>query len=258
MRYTADPKLADHKRVGKRLIAPWNQVDIAATPSDWVRERLPEVVWIGELIHDMGTQRSLDAVRIILQCGFDSIDQTPLNHPAFASSWVPTSDRTKNSVADRLSVAGLATDVSRALRAITSFYPDYPMTFLSAPKTRSTKWDRQAWKGRLVQLMDRESRISNMVCAHVVLGTMAIGKLRLPKGREPPNLELLYDESTNVESLEYGMAAGFVRSSTSAILAAQRTNLVAASSFWNRGLEIEPCTTEWADVNEKRREGKKA
>lgn len=130
VRFTTDPSLKDHRRVGKRLIAPWKQrLGTKLTYSCWHLERLPEVVWIAEMVHALGTADSLDSLCTVLECAFDAQREGDVTVPLLASYWAGARDETKNHVRKTLRVNDELGLVGSGLQTLSSLYPGVPHEF---------------------------------------------------------------------------------------------------------------------------------
>src|SRR5437016_4745638 len=102
-----DVSLRDHKRVGQRLVAPWNQSSLGSfTETSWTTERLPEVVWIGELIAHLGPNVSFDDLALLTEIGYEVGPKDSMFMPTVASSWTIASPECKTTVLEALKKRG--------------------------------------------------------------------------------------------------------------------------------------------------------
>lgn len=244
--FTTSLDLQDHKQVGKRLVAPWNKHSIPLTLSDWRLVRLPELVWIAELIAGLGPRPSFAALRLISTVAFTRREKNENVAASLATYWHSANDDCKQAVLAELSAKGLREQVSQAVRVLTTFYPEYPMAFLtegSAPDP-SPHDSLDSFKVRLTDLSDRFSLIAVQVHAHVVAAMASTGQLRFHEGMTVPDLECIFNgDFTPDANTEHRMVAGFVRATVGSVFAHYLPNsgFATARYFWNRGLELERC-----------------
>jgi len=208
-------------------------------------ERLPEVVWIAEMVHALGTADSLDSLCTVLECAFDAQREGDVTVPLLASYWAGARDETKNHVRKTLRVNDELGLVGSGLQTLSSLYPGYPTNFLcetDEPRPRDAT-ELTEFKNRLRVLCDRFSHEAVVVHAHMVKAYIMTGRLHLPADRDLPSLEVIYADDADTESCEYHTAEGFARACAGNFFAAysQQFPLTTADYFWNRGLELEPC-----------------
>ena len=98
VRFTTDPSLVDHKRHKKRLVAPWNiHPEIADNfkAISWHQLQMPQVIWIAELINDLGPDGAVDCLLSFGAAGYESSDGRAPMTPFLASSWIRATDDLK-------------------------------------------------------------------------------------------------------------------------------------------------------------------
>jgi len=246
IRLTTDPSLRDHQRLGKRLIAPWNQrLGDKLVVSLWHSDRLPEVVWIAELIHGLGASDSLKSLCTIVSCAFEAQRRGDSTAPLLASYWGVARDETKNHVRKTLRVNADLDRVCSSLQTLSKLYPAYPMNFLCHTESPvpDDSVDVTGFKKRLRLLCDRFSHATVVVHAHMVKAYVTTGHLKVPADGPLPSLDPVYDANPNTESPEYRNAEGFARAAAGNYFLCHSAQLAlkVAEYFWNRGLELEPC-----------------
>jgi hypothetical protein len=244
--FTTSLDLQDHKHVGKRLVAPWNKHSLPLTLSDWRLVRLPELIWIAELIASLGPRTSFAAIQLISTVAFARRETNESVAASLAAYWHSVNTDCKHAVLVELGAHGLREQVSQAIRVLTTLYPEYPMAFLNedAAIEPSPHDSIDKFKARLTDLSDRFSRITVQVHAHVVAAMASTGQLRFHEGMAIPDLECIFSGSFNPEAnTEHGMAAGFVRATVGSVFAhyLPHSDFATGRYFWNRGLELERC-----------------
>jgi hypothetical protein len=224
--------------------------------SSWTHSRLPEVVWIYELIHHLGSKRSLDVLVTIVEASFEAAKQASIENagrvfpcPHLATYWkLFATNEVKESVLQGLISHSLAKEVSWCLGPFHELYPEYPLDFLVLDKEPSSSLaDLGAFKERLRDLSDRFSVASVRLHSHIFLSEVRSGHLLLPEGMPLPDFDLVYSDNPDTDSDEFNRSAGMVRASVSSIFAmfTGKCKLSIASYFWNRGLELEDCVPSW-------------
>jgi hypothetical protein len=221
--------------------------------SSWTHARLPEVIWINELIHHLGNRKSLDTLVTITEAGFEAAKHfgtaEGFPFPFFASYWkLLAADNIKDFVSKQLRFHSLTNEVSRSLDLLHSLYPEYPLNFLVSES--EAEWDRadlKVFKERLRELSDRFSLAAVRLHSHIFLAEVKSGRILMQKGMPVPNFDLIYSENPDMESDGFKSSAGMLRASISSQFAmfTGKSKLVAAAYFWNRGLELEDCIPSW-------------
>ncbi len=261
--FSTNPKLTDHKRHRNRLLAPWSRMksDERMFFSSWTHSRLPEIVWIHELIHHLGSARSLDVLVTIVEASFEAAKHASIEAaegvfpcPHLATYWklFATSD-VKESVLQGLRSHSLAKEVSWCLGPFHALYPEYPLDFLVLDKEPSlSPSDLGAFKKRLRDLSDRFSVAAVRVHSHIFLSEVRSGHLLFQEGMPLPDFDLIFSDNPDTDSDEFNRSAGMVRASVNCIFAmfTDKCKLSVASYFWNRGLELEDCVPSWNAVIE--------
>jgi hypothetical protein len=258
--FSTNPKLTDHKRHRNRLLAPWNRMknDERMFFSDWTHARLPEVIWIYELIHHLGARRSLDVLVAITEATFETAknfgNTENFPFPHLGSYWKSLPTENKDFVLQLLKSDSTAHEVSCSLAPFHRLYPEYPLGFLVSDADGGDKHpDIEAFKKRLRELSDRFSLAAVRLHSHIFLAEAKSGRMQIAKGMPLPNFDLIYNENADTESDEFERSAGMVRSFVSSAFAmfTSKGTLAVADYFWNRGLELEDCIPTWgADSGE--------
>jgi hypothetical protein len=258
--FSTNPKLTDHKRHRNRLLAPWNRMknDERMFFSDWTHARLPELIWIYELIHHLGVWRSLDVLVAITDATFETAkhfgNTENFSFPHLGSYWKSLPTENKDFVLQLLKSDSTAHEVSCSLAPFHRLYPEYPLGFLVSDADGGDKHpDIEAFKKRLGDLSDRFSLAAVRLHSHIFLAEVKSGRMQIAKGMPLPNFDLIYNENADTESDEFERSAGMVRSFVSSAFAmfTSKGTLAVAGYFWNRGLELEDCIPTWgADSGE--------
>lgn len=246
--FYADPKLLDHTRHKKRLAAPWGALrrDSRMVMSSWELTRLPEIIWIGELIFSMGCDASLRALTVLFRCCREAAKPQQVVCPPLASYWqAHATQETKAHCLEGLRMEGLLAAAQKALSVLIALYPDYPVAFLvgSSRRRRATASEVADFKARLKILYNRFTAEAVRIHVHIHLAEVESGFLQVPSEMNLPDVHMVYATDVDPTSDEFNNVAGMVRSGFMSLLAHYTTHaeLTAARYFWNRGLELEPC-----------------
>ncbi|MGN6627248.1 MAG: hypothetical protein ACTHLN_11580 [Tepidisphaeraceae bacterium] len=248
----SDLDLSEHKRVRSQLIAPWNRLlnNAKFKLSAWRLERMPEFVWINELIAYHGNDQSLNILTEIVKAAHAT--HVPGDSPlsCLASTWSRVRHERIQFVRRTLRVSDQLEPLRAALRILHTLYPAYPTQLLVAEGDRQPldNSEIEGFKLRLQTLFDRFKAPAIRVQAHAIIAQLKAGIMVIPGNMQIPDLNLLYSESkADVEKDEYQRAAGFVRSSASAcfaMLSQIPTVDRVPEYFWAQGLRIQPCKLE--------------
>lgn len=247
--FPTDPSLSDHHRHKQRLLAPWHRLrhDDKIVLSHWEFTRLPEIIWINELIHFLGKNDSLSALEIAILSAREARTSEEVTCPPLASYWqLHAAAATKALYREQLKNAGLLDRVKEALIPLQSHYPSYPFAFMSTSEWPAPVEEAlQSFKQRLPNVSDRFTAQAVRLHSHIMMAELRTGTLHVPENFEGPNFDLIYSEGVDVDTEEFANAAGMIRACVGNLFAYfhENSELVVGKYFWNRGVELEPCTT---------------
>ena len=244
-RLTTDPSLKDHQRHGKRLIAPWNQGRLNLRESDWKLHRLPELIWIAELMAEIGVDRTQAIVTTVIESAQQSNRIGEPILPLFASFWHHSSGEAIKAVRDGIRSKNLASDLTIGLQGFHCIHTDYPACrLLGRARIKSCRTSYIVeFTRRLIPLLSRFSCTSVALHALITRSLIATGTLVFPNGMPPLKFDLAFETEVDQKHPEYELLAGFVRSTVNSFFAAVADELesVAPKLFWQRNLSLGPC-----------------
>lgn len=244
-RLTTDPSLADHKRHGKRLIAPWNQGSLNLRASDWKLHRLPEIIWIAELIAEIGVDRALEILIALVDAVNHSRTTDEPVLPIFASYWHHTSPEAIKSVRDAIKAKRFASDLKQGLQGFYCIHPSYPACRLLGRAKINGCRARYVYDfaKRFVPLLSRFSLPSVALHALITKSLVSAGTLVFPNGMPPIKLELAFQPNADETDPEFEFLAGFVRSTVNSFFGVveERLERVAPKIFWQQNLSLGSC-----------------
>ncbi len=122
--------LEHHKQIGKELIPPFQQIGPSMEQIFWLRDLLPEFLWIDALVHDHGQPAANRILNDFLTDAdrFNSHPKEILDGTIGAFRFIAEGDR--RAFVEELAVK-IAGAVARPLRHILSLYPDCPMKWMA-------------------------------------------------------------------------------------------------------------------------------
>lgn len=243
--YSSKADLSDHVRRKNRLIAPWNKVmnTTEMQISSWHLSRLPELIWIGELIHGMGPKESLEALNEFVHAAYEVRTEDEKTCPFLATYWDSVAtDRNRELVVKNLKKSALLESVESTLSGFLSLYPSYPLRFVSSHRVEITEGLITEFSERVRGYISRFSVESVRIHSHIMLSEIKSGHLQVPQGFPFPDFELIYSSTADRESESFKDAAGLIRACVGSLFAFfDARNLTTGRYFWNRGLELSNC-----------------
>jgi hypothetical protein len=244
-RLTTDPTLADHKRHKKRLIAPWNQHKYPYRSTDWCRHRLPEIIWIAEVMSEVGHDLCHE---LVVQLFKSTRAADAKSFPELASYWGVAPTKVLECCVADMESSRVFEPLLNALRGFCCIHPDYPLFRLfekQPPDSCRTSYAND-FVSRLVPLLSRYSVASVQLHAHVVLAKARTGSLHLNSDSLISNLDAIFCANPNEEDPKFLMGAGSARATFGACFGAvsEEIEMTAPRVFWQRNLELGPCISD--------------
>ena len=229
--------LQGYQQIGKRFIPPWLQL-IPLEESRWIDDRVPELVWIALLMHNLGVKRGNDIATAIAQA---TAECSQIGKAfAAASDYAELNDDHKYRVRVALDSEGVLSSAQTGLATLISHYDGFPLAFLQYPSSDHKSAPRPALgdlKEAIDAILDRESRPAMFVQATAVHIYFANGLLKVAPGVSLGNLPAIEEYPETEVSLR---VAASVRSSVT-FLVGKEVSSEWASSFWRQGRIITPC-----------------
>lgn len=241
--------LGDHKQMGKRFIPPLLQ---HITPEDieWIPTIVPEFLWIGALIRRYDLARAVNISLTLAQSASSVHPNPPVIWFARTAAFALLSDESKSILVADLRSKGVLNEIQESLYPITYFYPELPLSFLLSDYSGLDIIPDLKDVIDLVEGMcDRYSRIATIVQSSAVYIAGVTRVFTVVRGVRMPNLEevILYPDTQNSRE-----EAVVVRAIINGLfgLSSEIYPPKWQQYFWNRGLQISPCSTtdtgEWS------------
>jgi hypothetical protein len=230
----AKPKavLADHKRVGKRFIPPMAQLGLSDVK--WVESLAPEFLWIALLHEHLGFARGAEVARLVAE----SVKATDpsIGWCAAMSSFTQLTENARPSFLSAIEQHGIAEELAVALGALHVHYPSHPLAF--ALRDGATG-ELSSLKRVVASLLQSRADVEAMrTQASAVYVAFTGGWLKL-------RAESALADFPEVERYPTTDKSQLVASSVRAALNGLTIQMPRSDwprYFWNRGLELEPCT----------------
>lgn len=257
------PVLADHKKIGSKLIPPWPLL----FPSEdvrWSAHIIPELLWLGLLNQQHGWQRgaalSLELARSSAQVtGIDprefekTFGQAPKEWFATTSSFLALSNQQRRDLVASLNPASL-NQIREGLTPLVTLYPECPLSFLLEELTfKCADIDLATFKNVVAAHYDKEGVTAVRTLTNAVYIAFCTNKLKIivsDDGKAPTDPKLrnfpAVEQYPNTE--ESRIVASEVRGTVFNLFESNHSEW--SDYFWNRGLEIEPCDYEGVLRNE--------
>jgi hypothetical protein len=124
--------LEDHKQIGKELIPPFQQIGPPMEQVFWLRDLLPEFLWIDALVHEHGKASANQILNEFLTDAdrFNSHPKEILDGTIGAFRFIAEEQRNAfvEELAEKINSA-----IARPLRYVISLYPHCPIRWMTTP-----------------------------------------------------------------------------------------------------------------------------
>ncbi len=230
--------LTDHRKVGSKLITPFNYLLNNQHDISWTREIIPELVATALIQFEHGEKHGVKLVTALARAA--RIATKGRETAAFdrLSDFFALTETDRANIQRSLEDGGTLDLIRRALSPLTSLYPDCALAFLR--NTSGSKEEHlRVMKNTVVRLLDRLSREATMVQATAIWLMFDAEKLKVaadlalakfPEIERYPDTELSQQIASGVRA----MITGIHGSSRSAW----------PNDFWTRGWEIDDCRVQ--------------
>ena len=231
--------LESHKRIGKRLVPPLSQIGPWKEVS-WVDEILPELLWIGLLHAEHGTETGAHVCAEVTKAAkpeLEALDQNAVL--CLASSFELFDQDHLARIRRRLELAGVLSDLQVAVSPLCVAYPECPLVGLvrgTDDLERATAQIRRT----LSSLFNRWDEAATFVQIHAVYMAILQGRLFVTRDTSLASFPAVEAYPHTEESRKIAAAC---RNSVNMLLSVSPPHSATSWSgyFWNRGLELEKC-----------------
>ncbi len=231
--------LSDHKRVGSKLITPFNELIGPLGEVSWTNTIMPELLWIALLQDRVGPHRCAEILTAFSR-------DVRTSHPDRAETIWAAAGKYEAISSDELqeivSRRAYSAELCNALKPLKAWYPMHPLNrIFSSEQIMPDAADLVCVKAVLRDLFDRSSWAATMTQAHAMWLAFDAGRLKVSA-----DLSLAqFPEIDQYPKTELSRRiAGSIRASLNAFFGGD--GLMSSSSrwpieFWNHGLKLESC-----------------
>jgi len=230
--------IEDHKRVGKELIPPFQQIGPGTEQIYWLRDFLPEFLWLDALIEQYGELRAVRGFNRFLDAAdrYNSHPKAVLDGTVSAFRFIATERREEfvKGLADEIEFA-----VTRPFKHVLSNYPQCPMAWMTtkvSPDQQSIAAVREA----VIRLFEGKQSHASMCRALPLNRLFAHGKVYISSE--------LTDTIEAIKQYPKGdkwRAESYARMIHASMLLQQAKEdpetFAWARYFWNSNLTLIPC-----------------
>lgn len=152
--------LSDHKKVGKKLLPPFNYMLGGFHEISYVDSIIPEIIWIALLQHSCGRREGVELARALSKAAIKSAFREKKVFFGHVSAYAEISKEESESVLAGLEESGALESLRRVLLPLIFFYPECPLSFLfpnGVPELRNRDHALSDFKLILKKLYDRTS-----------------------------------------------------------------------------------------------------
>jgi hypothetical protein len=235
--------LSDHKKVGKKLLPPFNYMLPTFEDFSYIDMVLPEIVWIALLHHGCGLREGAEFARALSKAAIESAVREKKAFYGHVGAYADLAAEERRTVVSQLEAAGVLEPLRRTLLPLATFYPECPLSFLwpdGLPTLPDSEAQLSEFKRVMWDLHDKASPPAIFAMATFMhLGFLA-GAVRVKEG-------LVLEKFPEIEKypsteLSRQVAAGIRVVVLSYLgIAADRNPPPWPQYFWNRGLELDKC-----------------
>lgn len=257
---TKSTVLTDHVKVGKNYIPPYVYLLGEGTDIKWRQRMLPEYLWLSLLNFQIGwadgADISLSLARVAANVtGVPSIEfsnkfgKAPKLFFGLTTSFSLLNKKQLKSIVSKMEKQGKLESLQYSLKGLISFYPKCPLNFIfGSNKPEPREEYLPIIKEAVSKFFDKYDSLTVSALTNAVYIAFCTNKLRV----------IVSDENFDEEKkqLDLRLIEGYPNTEQSKIVAGQVRNSAASFAnqeenfsedwsnyFWNRGLEIENCSS---------------
>ena len=234
--------LGDHKRVGKKFIAPMVQAAAGGLqPASYFKDTLPEIIWLALTEDKNGmpvTAKICEEIgNFVRACGDEKLRLGTL------SEFKQISPEMTSELVAYLETVGLLGPLQAAIHDLVVLYPNCPLGFIFKTKPSRLADDNflEYFDNLVRDLSDKRGKPGIVMQANLIYLLGLQGKLLFGKESSLWNLEAIKDYPNTDESLQVGAC---ICSASIAMIQMQCIPDDKADRwstyFWQRSLELKP------------------
>lgn len=235
--------LSDHKKVGKKLLPPFNYMLGGLREISYIDSIIPELIWIALLQDRCGRKEGVELARAFSKAAIESAVHEKKVFFGHVSAYAELSEEERESALTSLEQTGDLERLRQVLMPLISFYPECPLSFLfpgGVPALQNRDRALSEFKLLLNELYDRTSRTAVFALAtFMYLGFLGdavkvFENLTLAKFDEIekyPSTDLSKQIASGIRSFALVFFGRFAEEKPSPW----------PRYFWNQGLKLEKC-----------------
>lgn len=239
--------LSDHKKVGKRFVPPFMQLG-NFHEIEWVRNTLPEVLWLGLLNYNCGLKDGSDLAVSLAKAAVRASAAHPQKWHAPMSSYSLLTGSHKTEIIKILGAEGSLPSLKEALIPLVAFYPECPVTFLfgdNPPCIEDSPMKLEDFKSFLAQMYNKYEKPATLAQANAIYVAFATDMLKVVRGSSLAEFPAIAnfpntEKSKRVAASVYASIPAFIGKFLDQNFDGKQSEW--SAYFWNHGLDIEPCS----------------
>ena len=235
------PILADHKKVKSKLVTSFNDAFGPICEVSWINTMIPDLLWIALVQEKFGPRRGVEIITAFTR---DVRASDPSRETVM---WAAAGKYASVPVADLQTIVQVKREayvdhLLAALLPLASWYPSHPLNALFPDGVpRGCPEGLAHIKTIVAGLFDRTARDSMLAQATAICIAFDTGRLKVARHLALAEFQKI-EEYPNTERAK--QVAASIRATLNWMFG--ETKLMASGtdwpvSFWNRGLEIDPC-----------------
>jgi hypothetical protein len=233
------PLLGDHTRRGRKLIPPVKAMAVPVVEVNYVRDTLPQLLWMAMANDYLGYKDGIMATRCLALTAFE---KGPQANYSLVSSFAGLEPKAKEEVLSVLKGEGWLEELQTSLSPLSGLYLDFPLAFLGLPADMDTQLGLTERLKRVVESMyDRWGDPAIMAQASALVISCSTGLYHFAPGMAIPDFNSILNSP---DSEEGRRARGIVRTSGMSLTNPSEVKVWENQwprSFWDQGLEVDDC-----------------
>jgi hypothetical protein len=237
--------LGNHKRRGKFLIPPFVAEFGPMQEVSWVRELVPELLWIALLHKAYGDRRAVDIVTKITRALRSLFDDQTHRKFCFISEWAEVPEINLDSKFGKTEGASAFNDAALVLNPLIQFYPKCPLHRLFSSNGNETYVEPEflvSFASMVGDLFSRDKRFSMMVQATSIWTAFDSGELLVSEASTLAQFPEIDAYPQTEVSLKLAASIRATLNLIGGRFFVEKENTYWSEYFWKRGIELTECS----------------
>ena len=160
--------LAGHKRIGKRFVTPFNQLELV-TETRYVERIMPELLWM-DMINSLYDYRpGIETAMSLCSQVRDAIGASDFTNFTVASKFATVAEDERVRVLEALKGSEVLGAASKALSPLIRNYPSFPMTWLLLDADDNPDADLDRISASVKRIIDKYAYPASIIQANVLV-----------------------------------------------------------------------------------------